>query len=402
MDNVDPRIYQVGQVFTPSTPVDKKDLFAGRLKEIDRVLNGIIMAGQHVALYGERGVGKTSLASVIHDYLPHTNGIINVKINCDGDTTYRSLFKNVLDEIKLVSSQPGLGFRAEDKVHIESLSRHIQDEDINPNSLRFLFRQLSNKVIIIIDEFDRVTDDDTKRLLADTIKNFSDYKVDTTFVLVGIADSVDDLIAEHQSVERALVQVNMPRMTSAELKEIIAKGTANLKMEIDRGAQLQIVKLSQGLPHYTHLLSFHAAQIALKDGRNKITDEDVTVAISQAVEMGQQTNEDKYFKAVNSPRGNMYAEVLLACAMAPRDSMGYFAATGVKTALSRIMGKNYEIAAFAQHLKQFCSPERGPVLKKVGYPRRYKYRFLNPMLEPYIVMKGLAKETIQTKDIEAS
>jgi Cdc6-like AAA superfamily ATPase len=399
MTQTDPRIYQVGEIFTPSTPIDKMDLFAGRVKEVERVVNAIIMAGQHIALYGERGVGKTSLASVIHDFLPKVEGMINVKINCDADTTFKSLFKNILEEIKLVTKAPGMGFKAQDNVRIESLDHYIAEEDINPNSLRFLFRQLQNKIIIIIDEFDRVEDEDTKRLLADTIKNFSDYKVDVTFMIVGIADSVDDLIAEHHSIERALVQVNMPRMKTIELNEVINKGLKKLGMTINTSARQQIVTLSQGLPHYTHSLAFYAAKSALQARRNEITRSDVTQAISNSVEMGQQTIEDRYFRAINSPRGNIYPQVLLACAMAPRDETGYFTATGVKAALSRILKKDYEIAAFAQHLKQFCSPERGPVLKQVGFPRRYKYRFVNPLLEPYTIMKGLAKGMINSTDL---
>lgn len=399
MAQTDPRIYQAGEIFTPSTPIDKMDLFAGRVKEVERVVNAIIMTGQHVALYGERGVGKTSLASVIHDFLPKMEGMINVKINCDADTTFKSLFKNILEEIKLVTKAPGIGFKAQDTVRIQSLDHYIVEEDINPNSLRFLFRQLQNKIIIIIDEFDRVEDEDTKRLLADTVKNFSDYKVDVTFMIVGIADSVDDLIAEHQSIERALVQVNMPRMKTTELNEVINKGLKKLGMTINTNAKQRIVKLSQGLPHYTHLLAFHAAKSALQARRNEITVSDVDQAISSSVEMGQQTIEDRYFRAINSPRGNIYPQVLLACAMAPRDETGYFTATGVKAALSSILKKDYEIAAFAQHLKQFCSPERGPVLKQVGFPRRYKYRFVNPLLEPYTIMKGLAKGMIKATDL---
>jgi hypothetical protein len=38
------------------------------------------------------------------------------------------------------------------------------------------------------------------------IKVLSDNSVPATLVLVGVADSVDALIVEHQSIERALVQ----------------------------------------------------------------------------------------------------------------------------------------------------------------------------------------------------
>jgi Cdc6-like AAA superfamily ATPase len=392
------RLTTVGQIFTPSTPINKKNLFAGREKQIQQVLNAVIQAGQHAVLYGERGVGKTSLASVLQEFLPQSKGLITVRINCDADTTFHGLFEDILSEIKLVSITPGLGFNAEDVTRVDSLRDSIGN-NINPNTLRFLFRQLPNKVIVIIDEFDRVEDENVKRLVADTIKNFSDYSVDTTFIIVGIADSVDDLIAKHQSVERALVQVQLPRMAEAEIEEIIDKGLAALDMTIDSRAKEKIIVLSQGLPHYTHLLCFNVVRYCIDDDKTVINPADVEHAMETSIEMSQQSIKDAYFKAISSPRGNMYAQVLLACALANTDDMGYFTATDIKQPLKIITGKNYEIAAFSQHIKQFYSPERGPALKKTGYPRRYRYRFVNPLLSPFIVMDGLARKMISNKDV---
>ena len=52
---------KVGDVFRPSAPVDEKALFAGREEQVRRVIDAIFQRGQHVMIYGERGVGKTSL-----------------------------------------------------------------------------------------------------------------------------------------------------------------------------------------------------------------------------------------------------------------------------------------------------------------------------------------------------
>jgi len=72
-------------------------------------------------------------------------------------------------------------------------------------------------------------------LLADTIKNLSDHSLDVTIILIGVADTVDELIEGHKSIERALVQVPMPRMSSQELNQIIDKGFqyAGFTMEED-------------------------------------------------------------------------------------------------------------------------------------------------------------------------
>lgn len=90
-----------------------------------------------------------------------------------------------------------------------------------------------------------------------------------------------------------------------------------------------------------------------------------------------------------SPRkDNLFADVLLACAMAPADQMGYFAAQDIRAHIQLITGKDYQIPSFSQHLNEFCEEKRGPILKKIGTVRRFRFRFINPLLQPYVVMQG--------------
>src|SRR5690606_29131012 len=102
--------------------------------------------------------------------------------------------------------------------------------------------------IFIIDEFDRLQQE-PRRAFADTIKALSDHAVGATVVLVGVADSVDELFREHASVERALVQIRMPRMSAREIEQILQTGLQRLEMTIDNAAMRRISRLSQGLPH---------------------------------------------------------------------------------------------------------------------------------------------------------
>jgi hypothetical protein len=69
-----------------------------------------------------------------------------------------------------------------------------------------------------------------------------------------VADTVTDLIAEHQSVERALVQIPMPRMSTEELAEIVNKALPRLNMTIDDVALNQICFFRGGSP-ITHISS---------------------------------------------------------------------------------------------------------------------------------------------------
>jgi Cdc6-like AAA superfamily ATPase len=395
MSNPNDKWTEVSRVFTPSSPINSRDLFSGRIEQVQAVVNAINQAGQHVIIFGERGVGKTSLSRVINEYLPSNEHIFSIMLNCEEAMDYKTLFRCILSEIKVKKETQGIGFDAAPIIELLSLADQVDDAGITPNTLRHLFNNLGVKFIITLDEFDRLTDDTTKKRLADTIKNFSDYSVDVTFILVGVADAVQNLITDHESTERALVQVAMPRMSDDELKEIIKNGAEKLELSFQERIMERIVSLSQGLPHYAHLLSLHACQRAVLNNRSVVQEDDFDFAVKESIKKAQQSLKDAYYKATSSARGNLFQQVLLAAALAKNDDHGYFAAVDMKAPMQRIMGKLYEIAAFSKHIAAFCNDDRGPVLKQTGYKRRYRYRFINPLMEPYIILDGLSKGLIK-------
>src|ERR1700693_1255006 len=82
------------RVFTPATPVSENALFAGRMNEIRRVLDTINQRGRHGIIFGERGIGKTSLASVISSRLSLPGRtVIAPRVNCDSTDTYITLWR---------------------------------------------------------------------------------------------------------------------------------------------------------------------------------------------------------------------------------------------------------------------------------------------------------------------
>ena len=94
--------------------------------------------------------------------------------------------------------------------------------------------------------------------------------------------------------------------------------------------------------------------------------------------------------AVNAPRGINFRPVLLACALAAKDEHGFFYSNNVTMPLRLITQKQYNIPAFARHLKAFCDPKRGPILERRGPSKSIKYRFVKALMEPYVILRGLA------------
>lgn len=388
------QIQKISESFSPSAPIDQKALFAGRLSQFLEVATAVTQRGQHVILFGERGVGKTSLSTVISQaFEGDAITISSGTINCDKTMDFASLWRKVFREIPINKGiTHGIGFISQPTSQTGTLADYLPNK-VTPDDVRHLLQRLG-KTILVIDELDRLEKPEVTTLLADTIKNLSDHSVQTTLILVGVADSVDALISEHQSVERALVQIRMPRMTIDELNEIIDKGVANAGMTIESDARSKISSLSQGLPHYTHLLALHALQTAVKRDSMHVMTSDVTAAIDNALSKAQHSIISAYHKATSSQRENLYPQVILACAMAKTDSLGYFSAADVREPMTEIMGKVYDIPAFSQHLNAFCDEKRGPILQRVGETRRFRFRFINPLMQPYIVMDGLRRKLI--------
>jgi Holliday junction resolvasome RuvABC ATP-dependent DNA helicase subunit len=391
------RLANIAQVFTPGAPIDEYDLFAGRMSQARDVVNAIMQRGQHVVLFGERGVGKTSLANVLSAILgnPGFQMLRSRTINCDESDDFSSLWRKIFRELPLRSTRETVGIQSEGKA--ESPSRrnveHALPDAITPDDVRYALQDTPKPTIIIIDELDRLRNTSATTLLADTIKTLSDHAVKATLVLIGVADSVNELIAEHQSIERAVVQVKMPRMSEPELLQILDKGLARVDMTIEGEAKARIAKISQGLPYYAHLLGLYSAQEAATHDRTEIGRGDVEAAIHLALHKVQQSIKDSYDKAIQSHRkDNLYRQVLLACALAQTDDFGRFAAADVRKPMRTIMrDPDVDIPSFAQHLNAFSTAERGPILHKTGMPRRYRFRFLNPLMQPFVILHGLSR-----------
>jgi Cdc6-like AAA superfamily ATPase len=405
-------VYAAAQAFSPGAPINERELFAGRVDQASTIINTIYKRGYHAVLYGERGTGKTSLANVLHSFLAERGQhFVLPKTNCDVSDTYSSLWKKVFADLTFTVERPGVGFGAQAVRETRSALSSLP-ETITPNDVRRVLSAFpSFSVVVVIDEFDRAQSDALTKLMADTIKLLSDFAVPATILLIGVADSVVDLIDGHESIERALEQVPMPRMSDAEIGEIIDKGidklnalTDGLDFEIDASARTMIVRLSQGLPYVTHLLSLHTAQAAAGSESSLVTSEHVEKGIELAMDTWQQSMKSAYNDAVRSPQPDtIFKEVLLACAIAEVDELGFFTASAIRAPLSAIKGKTYEIPSFSHHLKKFSTKTKNtaPVLDRMGSSRRFRYRFNNPLMRPYIVMRGVAEDMISAEQLAA-
>ena len=367
--------------FTPSGPVQTRAAFAGRDEQRLQLAGAIAQPGRHAIVYGERGVGKTSLTNVLPEMLAVLNtghAPNSVRVNCDDAANFRTLWTQIAYRL----GQPE--------------ADTWETGDPRPEDVRRMLEQVRPPTVVVIDEYDRLADDAALSMMADTIKTLSDNLVGTKLVLVGVADTIDALIGEHESVRRAIEQVLLPRMTPNEIIEVVSNGLERVEMQASQAALHRISRMAEGLPSYAHALPLHAASRAVMSDRITVEVEDVEAAAGTIVQT--HSSRSLYLQAVSSPHGNNnYPAVLAACALAEKDELGYFTPAAVREPLSRVLGRPVDIPNYTSNLSGFLTHERGEVLQRIGEARRRRFRFRDPMLQPFAIMAAADAGVIPTE-----
>lgn len=382
-------------VFTPRTPITTKDLFAGRWSELTQISDAVHHPGLHPIIYGERGVGKTSLANVVRPTIwalenygkkeEDVHQRLVVKAVANSGDSFSSIWHRLFGEVSWPAhDDPEKQVRTRDAF---SLPDRLSIDDVR--------RVLSHVdgAVFIVDEFDQVRREVSKGF-TELIKALTDLVVDCTIILVGVSETVDRLVANHASISRAMSQVRLERMKPDELKLILNTAEKTLETQFTPEATNLIVHVSQGLPHYTHLIGLHAVRSAASRlSLTKVERDDVLDALKKSVKQAEQTVTEKHSTATHSAhKSALYRQVLLACAMAAarsHDARGYFIPSAVVDPLEKILGRPVTIATFSNHLAEFCRAKRGSVLERDGQPWGYRYRFYDPLLVPFVFMDGL-------------
>lgn len=377
---------QVARGFTPAAPIRTRDLFAGRLPQLQKVISTIEEPGQHAVLFGERGVGKTSLANIIHATLG--GQVPCAKAACDSRDKFETVWRRLLEEMPVEFLQQPIGFEREKEQLLFNLAGARGARTDRAAEVAAFLRRSSAKGLVIVDEVDQLKNARSRTAFADLIKHLSDSHPGLTLLLVGVADSVTSLIGDHPSIERCLRQIQLPRMSDVELGEIVDKGAKVGGMSFEPEARQVIVTSSRGFPHYAHLLGKHAVLAAFDDGRQIVALAHFSTGLEAAIQDATASVRSEYRLATASTRPSLYREVLLAAALAQEDVHGTVQPRDLVAPLSVLAGRKLRLGQFFPHLSSLCTPERGQVLEKLGQRRRYRYRFRNPLLKPFVVLMG--------------
>jgi Cdc6-like AAA superfamily ATPase len=388
------KLAKLREVFSPSSPIKKRDLFYGRLKQIEKVVDTIGERGKHAILYGERGVGKTSLANILVEIFP---SVICTKVTCNRTEKFDSIWRKALKQIKFVNVSNGVGFNAAQNKEIQQLDFFIPTtEEIDSTNLEHILKNLNNYLLFIFDEFDSISDQQTKIKMADTIKAMSDNVQNVSIMIVGIANSVKDLIGEHPSLERCLTQIKMPTMSDEEVTEIVKNGLEKLELSYSEIFLNKIIQYSSGFPHYTHLLSKYSAENCIIEDRSEVSKNDFNKAVSLSIANANESLRLSYQKGIFSSYSKTQLEnVIAACASVKVDEYNCFTVTDVLQKFNANSLKDSTRQSITYSLNTLCQKERGEIFEKIKMSRNIKYKFKNPLMLAFVRLKLYVKEELK-------
>ena len=252
---------------SPTTPIRSPEHLRGRELKLEDIRRALVQPGRSVFVYGDRGVGKTSLAQTAA-FEHQSSSKPPILLGCDAASTFSKVVQQV--GTRLLGLDANLVKHAEQYkggVTVSGVSSEVQrskergpvpapssvDEAINLLSQAATAH--SQQPVIVIDEFERVADPTERALFADLIKQTGDQSMPFKLIFCGIASSLDQLLDAHHSCYRYLVTVELERLPPPPRFEIILKACQALGVDAEAATLFRVSAISDGFPHYIHLIT---------------------------------------------------------------------------------------------------------------------------------------------------
>lgn len=268
--------------FTPSQPVVDRRMFAGRVDVLTTLIRSLEDQRVHVVLYGERGIGKTSLVHVLAQAARDARYIV-IYSSCGASSNFQELFRAVAAEIPVLFHS-GFAPTAAEAERGQSVADLLPPGDISPRQVSDVFAKIiGTRVLIILDEFDVAESTEFRRNIAELIKNLSDRSVRVQLVIAGVAGDLTELVEHIPSIRRNIFALQVPKMSTSEIHHLIENGQSISGVTFEPSATDYITAVSNGSPYIACLLSHHAGLAGVDKGRLKIAVDDVSVAVEQAL-----------------------------------------------------------------------------------------------------------------------
>jgi uncharacterized protein len=249
----------------PTAPIQSEEHLHGRGAQLREIQQALCSFGRSIFIYGDRGVGKTSLAQTVA-YAHQSSMHEPVILACSPQSTFSSILGHAIRH--LVGPPNPITTTSSTKLNFVALSHEFgRSQSLEPSSLpesldlnaasAALIRASSartGQTVVIVDEFDRITSEVERTKFADFIKQLGDQRLEIRFVFCGVAESLEKLLGSHESCYRYIAGIELPRLSWDARWDIIDNTAKALGVSVGDHPRFRIAAISDGFPHYVHLV----------------------------------------------------------------------------------------------------------------------------------------------------
>ena len=352
-----------------SQPVIGRESFAGRHDALAQLIAAIEQQRVHVVIYGERGIGKTSLAHVFAETAREARYLV-LYGSCGTEAKFDSMFSSFAARIPRLYHKSVLpnSPEAERGDHFDTMLA----DHFGPRELAELLADVTGtRVIIILDEYDRVLDPNFRRDVAELIKNLSDRAARVQLVLTGVAQNLDELIGYAPSIRRNIVGLPMRPLTPGEVREVIGIGEAAAELRYSDEAVAMITNMAGGSPYLVRLLSHQAGLAALSEKRSVVSDTHGRAAVERVLTDWNASLPRRVQASLGRDEARSQWPLLIAAARAGSSADGYFGVDDVCTEMAGVQ----QAALVERELKRFSQPHDLLELHDIQGEIRFRFRY---------------------------
>lgn len=271
---------RLNKVVSASQPIQSIEHLHGRAHELDQIEKALFAPGRHIFIYGDRGVGKSSLAAAAAAQYQSADAPY-IDVGCGPDATLTSVVANIamhaLRASRLKARKEaltgGLTWRFLNvERSVEEVSRDLHAEVKTVLDAVEVLREVavlhSEKPIVVLDEFDRIDQPHERHIFADLVKHLGDKKVNLKFIFTGVGSSLEELLGAHPSAIRQFATIGLERLSWDGRWDIVLAAARAFEVDVPRDIYVRIAAVSDGFPYYVHLITEKLLWAAWEDAEN--------------------------------------------------------------------------------------------------------------------------------------
>jgi len=402
-------------VFTPGKlPIRPTNVYAAR-GEAEALFRKALQRGMIPVVYGEYGVGKTSMARFLLRDADGAGRLVNVE--SIADKALDEVFSQCLERLGYAVTTKRIEGAATARTHEQSgqaevnsgwakaviaskrsqtASTTLQVEEqfvvTSPTDSKLIELCEAAGLVLLIDELHRATpefaSDLSKFLKSYGNANCAKFKV----VLLGTSSDASRLVSSDPGIDRLLQEIHLKAMTEAESEFVVNKGMRDLAIKIDSATVDRLVRTCVGSPSILQYLSLETAEAAFpRDPRNVVA-VDVEVALKAFVETKEARLNKSYVAAIESVGELRYRKQILRAMAECEDE--YVTMEMIRTRVAEFLGRDIPSTALSGPLRDLKDERFGMVLSDVERPdgsgRLTNYTtFKDPALKAFIRLQVL-------------